>query len=77
MSLADEIYLHFVKHGFTWKIGGEDVPPSLEDIEAFLDKCREVMYDEEDGAMLTTGRLVIHKNDGHLDAYVLIGDLNE
>jgi hypothetical protein len=75
MNLADELYLLFVKHGYTWKIDGILQEPSALDIRIALDKAKELLYAEIEPSMTCElGHLVLKKTPGHLDIYVHIGD---
>lgn len=77
-QLAIELESLFRDKGYEWKIGQELILPDASDIARVLDKAAETLYAEPDGAtlLMTTGRLVIKKDAGHIDVYVLMGEWN-
>ena len=75
-KLSNDLAQEFLGRGYTWTIDGVSRVPSSEDIEKLLDRAAADMYDEPDGAtmLMTTGRLVIKKDAGHIDVYLMIGE---
>ena len=74
MTLEDELAKTFSEKGWTWHLKGDRVVvPSADDIEAALDEAARLLYNEEVGAQLEVGRLIIKKlHRGH-DVYVYVG----
>jgi hypothetical protein len=79
MSLADEIANFMLIKDRTWKIGGELQAPSPKDVQAALDKAKEVLYGEDvsDGAALFVGGMIIKRDGTHLDVYLHLGSIDE
>ncbi len=78
MSLPEEIATFLLIHDRKRKIDGELQNPSPEDVKICLDSAREVLYgeDNESGATLFVGGLIIRREDPHLDVYLHLGDYN-
>lgn len=67
----------FVLLGYKWKINGEPVTPTTEDIEQTLDRAKEMLYAEKQPSQIEVGRLLV-RYDGkdHTEVYLLFGDYN-
>jgi hypothetical protein len=78
-ALSIAISTHFKVYGYEWKIGDERRCPEPEEVKILLDKAAESLYAEPDGAtlLMTTGRLVIKKEAGHIDVYAYLGEYND
>ena len=58
----------------TWKIDGEAVRPTENDVRKVLDSAAEALYDEEVGSTFTMGGLYIEKTTKGMDVYVHVGE---
>lgn len=78
-ELARDLYYLFREKDYKWKIDGELRTPYMSEIMQLLDKAVDSLYDEPDGAtlLMTTGRLIIKKDAGHIDVYLLIGEYDD
>lgn len=77
MKVEEELESLFLVKGYHWNIGGNLIIPNAEDIRVTIDRAKEELYDEPDGTQLQVGRLIIKKQDGHYDVYVMIGEASE
>jgi hypothetical protein len=75
-SLSNQLELVFKARGYKWQVSGELISPTVEDIDRVLDHIKETLVEQEGkDVQLETGRLLVKKNDGHLDLYVYWGEL--
>jgi hypothetical protein len=59
----------------TWKVDGNQIEPTEEDVSIVLDKAAEELVNQPDIDVLTVGGLKIERNDrGRFDVYVHIGE---
>lgn len=78
MALADELELLFLARDYRFKIGGERVNPTADDIQGILDHAQEVIDKEPgDTVQLEIGRLLIRKREGSTDVFVYFGELKD
>lgn len=71
--IAGEVHKIFQDKKYLWKINGERVQPSYEDI---FDTIAQVLGDMRfypDGSRFEVGRLIFQKTGDNLDIYVLQG----
>ena len=73
MSLETDIAQHFESKGWTWKLKDGTVTPTDEDVERALDEAARLLYNENVGAQLEVGRLIIVKKHRGHDVYVMAG----
>jgi hypothetical protein len=75
MSLESELADIFEKNDWHWRIKGhpEGVVPGEEDIEQALDEAARLLYNEDVGAQLEVGRLIIKKKHHGFDVYCFVG----
>jgi hypothetical protein len=74
MTLESDIAEQFRKNQWTWNLkGGRTLVPEEEDIEAALDEAARLLYNEEVGAQLEVGRLIIRRLHNGFDVYVYVG----
>lgn len=74
MALEDDIAETFKKHQWVWHLkGGAYVVPEVDDVEAALDEAARLLYNEEVGAQLEVGRLIIRRLHNGFDVYVYAG----
>lgn len=75
-ALADDLAVEFAIRELTWKIDGEQVIPTAEDIRQTLDKMIEKLYTEPVPSQMHLGRLIVHhwKQD-HFDVYLQMGQI--
>lgn len=74
MTLEDDIADIFKKNDWKWNIKGSGpIVPDVWDIEAALDEAARVLYNEEVGAQLEVGRLIIKKLPRGHEVYVYTG----
>lgn len=64
---------YFKETEYTWKINGQDVTPSQEDVKTVLGRAVEILKDEPVGTQLEVGRLIIIKTHDDYDIYVFAG----
>lgn len=75
MTLEDELAETFARHGWTWNLkGGRTTIPNAWEIEEALDEAARMLYNEEVGAQLEVGRLIIKKLPRGHDVYVYAGN---
>jgi hypothetical protein len=72
-EITQQIYLHLLSHGYTWKIDGERVVPSLELVREKVSVCLDHI---EDNQTIEFGRILIKRSSGHTDIYMHIGEVN-
>lgn len=75
MTLESDLAEVFEKNGWKWNVKGspEGIIPDEEDIEAALDEAARILYNEQVGAQLSVGRLIIQKRHTGFDVYVFAG----
>lgn len=66
--------MKFFVNGWTWRVGGELIVPSEDDIAKTLDRMKEVLYTEPDGTQMELGRLIMRKDAEGYEVYVYLGD---
>jgi hypothetical protein len=75
------IQFHFMMNNLRWRIDGELVIPTEEQLQEVIDKAVERLYAEPDGAQLEVGHLIVKRRNQDLyDVFVrygTIGDTNE
>jgi hypothetical protein len=63
----------FSKVGRLWKVSGELITPSEEDIEKLLDEAAVKLFAEPVGTRFETGGLIVEKRNRSHDVYVMVG----
>ena len=76
MPIEEELESLFMVKGYHWKIGGNLIIPTAEDIRRTIDSAIEELYDEADETQLQVGRLIIKKQNGSFDVYVMVGEID-
>lgn len=69
--MLDQLHEEFVKRGYTWKIDGEDVVPTRQDLQDYLDAASKRL---EDGMQMQSGYLIIQTVAGKTDVYLYQGE---
>jgi hypothetical protein len=77
MKVEEELESLFLVKGYHWNIGGNLIIPNADDIRMLIDKAKAELSDEPDNTQLQVGRLIIKKQNGHYDVYVMIGEASE
>lgn len=72
--MIDQLFEEYTKRGYTWKINGEEVHPTREDIADFLKEAAERCGD---GQQLQAGHIIVQNVAGHTDIYLHIGEYHE
>jgi hypothetical protein len=76
-DLARRLSHIFEDKQYKWKIDGNLVVPSYEDLLLTIEKIKETLDNEPEGTWLESGRLIFIKTVAGLDVYVLQGTLDE
>lgn len=64
----------FRKNNWTWNLKSGTVSPSETDVEDALDEAARILYNENVGAQLEVGRLIIKKKHTGHDVYMYVGE---
>lgn len=75
IEIAEKLAHYFLVNDFKWKISGNLVTPTVDDIQDVLSAGAERLAEEEGDANLEIGRLVFLKRDNYIDVYVHAGRL--
>jgi hypothetical protein len=74
MSLESDLAGVFARNGWTWSVKGKgSIVPSEDEIERALDEAARMLYNEQVGAQLEVGRLIIKKKAKGHDVYIYVG----
>lgn len=73
-DIVDKILIDFYTNNVRWKIGGQLVEPTREDIEQTLDSLAKVVYDGDNNEA-STGRILVQKLGDHTDVYLYLGEI--
>lgn len=74
-GLAKSIHDIFLTKEYKWKIDGELVTPTYEDIFDTIEEVLKAMRFYPDGARFEVGRLIFQKTSDMVDVYVLQGTI--
>ena len=75
-ELEHDIVREFRKRGYQWRVDGELITPTEEEIKQTLDRAREILYAEPIPSQLEIGRLIVRRHSGNnFDVYLQIGQL--
>ncbi len=74
-GLAKDIHDIFQLKQYRWKIDGELVVPTFEDIFDTIEEVLKVMQFNSDGTRFEVGRLIFQKTGDMVDIYVLQGTI--
>lgn len=73
MTIAEEIQQTFEKNMWEWNFSTGYRIPTVEEIEAVLDKAAVTLHEQPTGTQLEVGRLIIRKlHRGH-EVYIYSG----
>jgi hypothetical protein len=77
-EIAAKLHQMFVLFGYKWRISGELVTPTVEDISQTLDRAKEVLYTEAVPSQLEVGRIIVqHYEQGKFNIYLHFGAIND
>jgi hypothetical protein len=77
-NIAKQLALLFAARGYTWKFDEAHKVPTEEDMDQMLAHIKDTLdKNPGDGVQLEIGRLIVRRDEGHLDVYVYFGELNE
>lgn len=73
MKLEEELESHFIVNNYQWKVDGELVTPSADDIRKVIDRCKEMLGD---GGQIEVARLIVRRErkEDPFDIYVHVGN---
>jgi len=74
MKIEEELESLFLVKGYQWKIDGSKRFPTADEIRQAIEEAKLQLVDEEDYTQLEVGRLIIKKQQGNFDVYVMIGE---
>lgn len=74
-GLAKNIHDIFLLKQYKWKIDGELVVPTYEDVFDTIEEVLKAMRFNPDGARFEVGRLIFQKTSDMVDIYVLQGTI--
>lgn len=77
MSIAESLATEFAVKGWHWKVGGELVIPSEDDVARVLTSMAGMLESEPNETQVLIGRLIMRKSDGHNDVYLFYGEYND
>lgn len=72
--MIDQLHKQFVERGWTWKINGQDVVPTKQDLKDFFE---EVNNRVPDGSQMQAGRMIVQVIAGKTDVYLYQGVYGE
>jgi hypothetical protein len=76
VTLPEILNSIFKANKLEWKRSdGTMFTPTTGDFAGALDKVKSVLYGEEDGTQMEFGRLIVKKDEGHIDVYCRIGEI--
>lgn len=75
-KIAEQIETIFIIADIRWRINGELVTPTVEDIDAMLNELTDVKHGT-DYVSVESGKLLIKRSEGRTDLYVHISELEE
>lgn len=73
MTIEEQLESEFILRGYQWKVDGELVTPSAEDIRKVIDRCKELLGD---GGQIEVARLIVRREDPNdpFDIYLHYGE---
>ena len=74
-TLAEELYIHMLTHGFVWKFEDGERTPEPSEISVGIERLIEMLKDEPNGTGVQGGRIYINKQEGVYDVYVHYGGI--
>lgn len=75
--IAQTVQKFMQEKGYTWNFSTGAKTPTTDDIEKTLGKIVEALETEPDQAQVQIGRMIVKKDNGHLDVYVHIGEIGD
>lgn len=60
--------------GHMWRVEGEFIEPSIEDVHEVLDKAAKELYEREIGTRLEIGGIIVDKQENSHSVYVYAGE---
>lgn len=75
-DIANAIEMDFWLTGHKWKINGDLVAPTNEEIYQTLKQMRQRLADEKAGATMELGGIIMMKSNTGYETYVKLGEIN-
>ena len=77
-ELLDALEAKFLLEGWTYRVDGQQVVPSRDDIDRILLMMRGVLSKEPDQGMpqMEIGRMIMKRRDDHYDVFIYLGEYN-
>lgn len=72
-EVVQTIYIYLLSNGYTWKVNGESVVPSLDLIKEKITVCLDQIQDNQS---IEFGRLLVKRSSGYTDFYIHVGEIN-
>lgn len=75
-ELSKQLALLYKARNYEWSVSGEKHVPTDEDMDKMLDHIKARLDEQPgDAVQLEVGRLIVRREDGHLDVYVHFGEI--
>lgn len=76
-DLAFYVYELLIAEEHKWRIDGELVIPTYEDVKLLLKRIIDQVRKSTTPISVETGGLLVKVSDGHIDVYINVGAVNE
>lgn len=70
-----DIYAVFKLKGYTWTVDDARVAPNFEQVKDMVTRLFTEVDKEPDGTSISSGRITVHKDKGHYDVLVHMGEV--
>ena len=67
------VYEHALAHGWRWRINGDLMPPTLDDVRKLLENNSSQVRKSPTSISVEVGGVLIKRTDDYIDVYVHAG----